>query len=110
MRAASGAQRNANSEFLLACLGSHQFQVRDVGAGDQHDDGERAHHHPEHLADIANHFLLQRTNRRRDPPVLVPMRIGSRAIRPGIHPDRHHARDIGVGLRDRDSGLQPAMP
>ena len=44
-------------ELLLAALGAHQEQVRDVGAGDQQDDAHCAEQDPEHLTDIADDVL-----------------------------------------------------
>ena len=35
------------------------------------------------------------------------MRIGTRAVRPGVHPDRNQSRNVGVGLRERDSRPKP---
>ncbi len=50
---------------------------------------------------------FERTKRRRDAPALVDPWIDARGRRPRAHPDRHHPRDVGAGLRDRHARLQP---
>ena len=102
-----GAQRRANRQLLLPRFHSHQQQVRHIRAGDQQHQAQRAHHHPQHVADVADHLLLQRTQQRRNLPAVIPVRIAARPVRPGLHPDRQHARQVRVGLRDRHSRLQP---
>ncbi len=66
------------------------------------------HHHPQHIADITNYFLLEGTNRGRDSPdLLVKVRIETMdARRPGVHPDRQHPLHVRIGLRDRDSWFE----
>ena len=104
---AAGAERGTHRQLLLPAFGAHEQQARDVGAGDEHHDADRSHQHPQRVRDVADDVLLERAQCRRDAPALVDARVDGRRGRPGRHPDRHHARDVGAGVRDRDARLQP---
>ena len=95
---APSAARTASSCCRASALTSNKFV--DVGAGDQHHHADGPHHHPQDVADIADHFLFQRTKRGRDSPGLINSRIAAGAVRPGVHPDRQQARQVGIGLCD----------
>ena len=58
--AAAGADGGADGELLGPPLGPDQQQVGDVGAGDQQDDPDRRHHHPQALADVADEIVDER--------------------------------------------------
>ena len=61
------AQRGANRQLLPASFDAHQQQVGDVRAGHQQNQDDRAHQHPQHVAHIPDHVLLQRPEVRRNP-------------------------------------------
>ena len=103
----SRAERRADRKLLLAPIGAYQQQVGHVGARDQHHHADRRHHHPQHVADAADHLLLQRLKRRRDLPVQIKVRIAAWTVRPRVHPDIEQTRHIGVGLRDRNARPEP---
>ena len=103
-----GAQRRANRQFLLP-------RTRPAPATDSSRSRRRsaspARSFPspptERRSTLPIDFLFQRTNHRRNFPGLVDMRIRARTVGPRVHPDRQHARQVRIGLRNRHSGLQP---
>ena len=56
---ASGAERRADRELALPRLGARQHQVRQVGAGDEQHEPDRALQHPERRAEAADEVVLQ---------------------------------------------------
>jgi hypothetical protein len=100
-------ERGPSGELLLAALDPHEQQVRNVGARNEQDDPDRAHEHPEHIADVADHALLQRLERRRDARTLEHAAIEPERRRPRLEPDRHQAADVGIGLLERHPWFEP---
>ncbi len=103
----AGAEGRTHRQLLLPPFGPYEQQAGDVGAGDEHHDPDRSHQHPQRSRDVADDVLRERTERRRDAPGLVDARVDGWRGGPRRHPDRHHARHIGAGVRDRDPRLQP---
>ena len=58
--ARAGAERGMDRELLLPPFRADQEQVRDVRAGDEQHDADRAEQHPQHPADVADHVLRER--------------------------------------------------
>ena len=75
-------QRRANRQLHLPRLRSHQQQIRQIGARDHQHQPDGCHHHPQNARYVPDHLLLERLHRRRDLPVLIPVRIGARSIAP----------------------------
>ena len=80
----------------MAPFGAHQQQIRHVGAGHQQDDADRGQQDPQRIAHVSDDVLLEGSQRRCPP----------RLYRRILQPDREHASDIGVRLRQRDVALQ----
>jgi hypothetical protein len=57
---AAGAEGRTDRELFLPRLGPRQNQVREVGAGDQQNEADRALQHPQRRADGADDITLQR--------------------------------------------------
>ena len=66
MRRDAGAERGMDRELLLTPFGADQEEIRDVRAGDEQHDADRAEQHPEHPADVADHVLRERPHVRPD--------------------------------------------
>ena len=62
--AARRADRATHRQVALAALGAHHEQVRDVGAGDQQHDRDRAEEHPERTRHAAEQLLVERAHDR----------------------------------------------
>jgi hypothetical protein len=52
--------RGADRELLTARGAPGEGQVRDVGAGDEHQEHHRAHYHEQRTADVAGHRFTER--------------------------------------------------
>jgi hypothetical protein len=103
---ASGAERHAHGELLLPPLHAHQQEVRHVRAGDEQHEADRAHQHPEHVADVAHEVLLEGPQAGGDVRVLeqllaVPGRGGE-----ALEGDGKQPRHVRVRLGDRRSRLE----
>ena len=61
---AAGAERRPDGELVMPVLRAHEHEVRDVRAGDHEHDPDRAHQHPQHVADVAHQLLLERPHQR----------------------------------------------
>ncbi len=57
----SRTESRADRQLLAPSFDAHQQQVCDVGAGHQQHHGDGAHQDPQHVADVADDVLLQRT-------------------------------------------------
>ena len=107
--AAAGAERRAHREFLAASVRPHEHEVRDVRAGDREHRADRAHQHPERVGDVADDRVLERHERRRDTPVRDRVALGAAGRRrPGVEPNRQHARGVRLRVGERHAGFEPA--
>ena len=106
--AAAGADGGADGELLGAALGPDEQEVGDVGAGDEQDDPDRRHHHPQALADVADEIVEQRADVRPEPRVLHHLDAHPLRRRELGQRDADHPRDVGVDLREGDAGAEPA--
>lgn len=88
---ASSAQRGSDRKLLLSSLGAHQEKIGHIGASDQQHQANGGHHHPEHAAHVAYHFLFEGMQGGSDLPSLVVMGVGAGAVGEGVHPDGDHA-------------------
>ena len=104
------AERGVDRQLLLPRLGAHQEQVGDVRAGDQQDEPDRAEQHPQHPADVADDVDRQRPDVRPELHVLEHLPREARRHREPIRDHRHHPRDVGVRLLERDARLQARDP
>ncbi len=94
------AQRDADGHFARAAGRSREQQVRDVGAGDQEYEADRAHQRQEHQLDRpAVHAIVERHDARADVLVGIGI-IASQFSRDGVH--------LCLRLRHRDAVAQPA--
>ena len=100
-------ERGTNRQLLLPRLGSDQQQVRDVGAGDEQHQGDRAHQHPQHLLDVTDEIVLERHDMRRDPRLFEHLDVPARERRELRQRDRDQPRHLRVRLRDGRPRLQP---
>jgi hypothetical protein len=97
----SRADRRADRQLLLARIGAHEQQVRDVRAGDEQHHADRAHQHPEDAPDIADEILLQRTQRRTKMRVVEHLDAESGERGEGLDGDGNEPRHVGGGAVDR---------
>ena len=97
---AAGAQRGAQGHFARPARGAREFEVGDVGAGDQQHEEHRAEEHEDVLPGIrANEKLAHRHGHKA--PVLVGIRVlAGEARADGV--------DFRRGLRRRAARFQPA--
>ena len=103
-------QRRARCQFLLPALHTHEQQIGHVGARDQQDDPDRAHHHPQDVVDLAHDILFERPQRRRKTSVFEHLRVEPERRGPALQPDRQQPTDIGVRLLDRHAGIETGHP
>ena len=95
-----GAEREANRQFLLARLGAHEEQVRDVRAGDEQDEADGAEQNPQHVADVADDVDVERTDQR-------PNRASSNIFL--VKPGGSGKRSVSDGSRRATSALACSM-
>ena len=94
------AHRGANRQLPLPRRPARKQQVRDVRAGDEQDEPDRAEQQPQRgLRLLAQEVVLERLDARRPPFVRGGERLGQ-ATR-----DRFH---VGVRLRQRDVSASAA--
>ena len=108
--ARSRAERRAHRQLLLPPLRPHQQQIRHVGAGDQQHDADGR---PSPSRGRCPRCRRPRACRDEEPArsaSFVDARVDARGGRPGVHPDRHHPRDVGVRLGERHARLQARDP
>ena len=85
-------------------LVAHQQQVGDIGAGDQQRQSNRAQHHEQRIARIANNAIAQWPHRKIRSPLRVrKLTVVLWAHRPPLEVDLRHG-DAG----SQDSGLSAA--
>ena len=101
-----GAERGPDREFLLAALGANQQQIRDVRAGDEQNQPDGSHQHPQHGADVPHHLLLQGLEFGTEAGILKQSAVETRRRGPSFDPDPQHASNVGIGLLHGDAGLQ----
>ena len=80
--AAAGAQGGAHRHLSLAMGGARQQHVRDVGTGDQEQEGQRARHHEQRPPHVAHELLVQRQHVRG--PAAVRVGVGRGRAAPAI--------------------------
>ena len=94
-----------NGHLALSAVRPNQQQVRHVGAGDDQHQGDGAQKNPQHLADRADDFILERMHPRSE------LHIGRVGVGPaageGIDGHRDHTAHIRRGLLHRDPLPQP---
>ena len=94
---ARGAEGSADGDFFLARGGASHQEVRDVGAGDEQDEGDGAEKQPEGGAHVAiEEVVFQRLDAR------GPAFIGFWVDFGDVGGDGGHVR---IGLREGDAGL-----
>ena len=96
--AAPGAERRADRDLLAPPERLREHEVRDVGAGDQEHEADRAEEHEQRRSHVADEVLVQRDDR--GAPAFVVLRILRRE--PGG--DGVHLAARGL---DGDAFLQP---
>ena len=101
---ASGAQRRADRELLLAPVGAHEQQVRDVRAGDQEHESDRPHQHPQHGANVADHRVPEN---RREPRALEQLQAPAERDWILVHCRRDQPYCVGGRLIDRRATFEP---
>ena len=101
--APTSAERSADGELLLACLGPNQDEIRHVCADEQHQQAQSAHEDAESHADISDHIVLQRASVGCHGPFL--QQLAHALVLSPIPPD---ASDVLVGLSHTEAGFQPA--
>ena len=92
-----GAQRRAHRDFLAAISGARQQQVRQVRARDQQHECHASNENHQHAPAGTYKVVAQGSYERTDLLVRIRM-LASQAGANGLH--------LGVGLRQRHSGLQ----
>ena len=60
---AAGAERGTHGDLALASFGAREQQVRDVRAGDEQEERDRAEQQPDRAADRSDDFVGQRQRR-----------------------------------------------
>jgi hypothetical protein len=99
--APASAERRADGELLLACLGPNQDEIGHVRAHEQHQQAQRAHEQAKRHPDVSDHIVLQWAGVGGDGPFLEQF---ADALAPSpIPPDASHVR---VGLRHREARFQ----
>ncbi len=101
------AERGAYSELLPPCVGPHEHEIRDVGAGDEKHGADCTHEHPQHARDATDQVVLQGSNDGGDSHVLEDFGCQPDTERPRPAPDPQHALDVGMSLGRGDAGLEP---
>jgi hypothetical protein len=86
-------------------------RFRNVGASDQKDESGGPHDRPKNASDTPDHLVFQRPKRRSETRLLeqLPAERGIRAG-PASQPNGNHAGNIGIRLRQGDTGLEPGDP
>ena len=92
----SGAQGGTDRDLFLAGGGARKQQVRNVGAGDQQDQGHRAEQHQNGALHVPDDLFQQRHDADREGPVALVLLADAA----GDH------RDIGLGLLHGDARLE----
>ncbi len=92
---------------MVAPFGTHQHQVRDVGAGNQQHHSNASHQHPKQLAHVADYILGERPNLRPYPRLLEEIDTESRRCGKTAEHDGPHPRHIRVCRLHRDPRPQP---
>src|SRR5271170_6050483 len=100
------AQRRAYRQLLPPPIHAHHQQIRHIRASNQQHHRDGSHQHPQHLANISHHILLQRPQVRRDPRLLKQRHAKSIRRRKTAVRNRQHPRHVRAGLRHRHSRLQ----
>ena len=94
-------ERDANRDFARPVGGARELQVGDVGAGDEQDEGDRAHQRPEHRLDLrADDEVEERRDLRGE--VLVAVLVLIRQLRGDV-------LHLAAGLLERDAVGQAAV-
>ena len=96
-----GAERQPDRQLLLARLGAHEEQVRDVGAGDDQHEPDCAKKNPQHAADVADDIDVQRTHER------LRSRASSNIF--CVKPGGNGKRDVSDGSSRATSALACAI-
>ena len=99
------AQSGANRQLLAAAFDANQQQVGNVGAGDQQNQDDRSHQHPQHFAYIPDHILLQWPQIGGD--ARLYKEIGTKSFGRGkaAQNDGKQARHVRTGLLQGDARL-----
>ena len=95
--APAGSGGRAQGELLLPRRARGQQQVRDVGAGDEQDEADRAQQEREHVLGAAEEGLLDGDEARA---------LASGFLAPGLEHVPADRGDLGLGRRHRDPRLQ----
>jgi hypothetical protein len=95
----AGAERRAHGDFVGACRGAREQQIRDVGAGDDENQRDGGEQQVERGSRVADELILQRS----DGGALLIVRRRIRGFEAGG--DRRHFR---LSLFERDAFLQSA--
>jgi hypothetical protein len=98
--AAAGADRRTNRDLAPAHGRAHEQQVRDVRAGDQQDEDDRAQQHPQRRSHVADDHLLHRLDAE---AALAAERVRKRLAELG-----GGLLQLRVGGGERDAWLQAA--
>src|SRR6266540_593910 len=100
--APTSAERSADGELLLACLGPNEDEIRHVCADEQHQQAQSAHEDAESHTDISDHIVLQRASVGSDGHFLEQFAYA--LVLSPIPPD---ASDVRIRLRDTKAWFQP---
>jgi hypothetical protein len=100
-------QGHAHGQLLLAALHAHEQQVRDVRAGDEQHEDDRAHEDPEDAADVAHEVLLERPQAGSEARLLEHLLVEAARGREPLERHRQQARHVRVGLREGGARLEP---
>jgi hypothetical protein len=85
-------------QLLLAALDTHEQQVRDVRAGDEQHEHDRAHEDPRDVADVAHEVLLERPQAGSEARLLEHLLVEAGRGREPLERDRQEARHVRVRL------------
>src|SRR6266545_3351052 len=100
--APTSAERSADGELLLACLGPNEDEIRHVCADEQHQQAQSAHQDAESHPDISDHIVLQRASVGCHGHFLEQFAYA--LVLSPIPPD---ASDVRIRLRDTKAWFQP---
>ena len=93
---ARGAEREPDSDFVLATRGVGEHQAGDVAARSQEDEQHRAEQQPERSAHAADLLFFQRHDRRRPSRVCLRILVGE---------PRFNGAEVGLALFRRHAYL-----
>ena len=101
------AESGADGEFLASAFHADQQQVSNIGAGDEQNEADGAHQHPEHIADVADDVPLERAQVGRKVHLLKQRFREAVWGREAVPGDGNEAGEVGAGLFHGNAGLEP---